>query len=121
MPNKSLPPVKKEKAPRFYCDYCGTEVSGKVEKCPSCGRYFSSIKCPKCGFSGREELFTDGCPVCFYAKGSGGKRPSGRQDSSGRQAGRGAKTPPDSGIESWIYIVAASLLVLTLAVLFFHD
>ena len=55
----------------FFCEACGKPVALKASKCPHCGRLFDSVKCPKCSFSGRPELFTDGCPSCGYLKRSG--------------------------------------------------
>ena len=38
--------------------------------CPRCGRFFSSVKCPKCGHVGEADDFSLGCPVCGYALGA---------------------------------------------------
>jgi hypothetical protein len=35
--------------------------------CPRCGRFFSSVKCPKCGYVGQPDDFSRGCPICGYA------------------------------------------------------
>jgi DNA-directed RNA polymerase subunit RPC12/RpoP len=59
---------------RYFCDLCGTEVPKNTIRCPSCGRYFTAIQCPRCGFRGEEKDFTQGCPKCGYMKIS---RPSG--------------------------------------------
>ena len=53
---------------KFFCDNCGTQVKKNETRCPKCGRYFRSVKCPSCGLSGSPELFNDGCPSCGYAK-----------------------------------------------------
>lgn len=55
------------RGPRFFCDHCGAEVPRNARRCPSCNRIFSSVLCPKCGFSGAERLFAAGCPVCGYS------------------------------------------------------
>ncbi|MDR2601552.1 MAG: zinc-ribbon domain-containing protein [Spirochaetaceae bacterium] len=55
------------KSSRFFCDNCGTEVLKHANICPKCGRFFSSIKCPKCGFYGAASDFSDGCPKCGYS------------------------------------------------------
>lgn len=57
------------KAKSFFCEACGKPVALKARKCPHCGRVFDSVKCPKCSFSGRPDLFSDGCPACGYLKG----------------------------------------------------
>ncbi len=78
---------------RYFCDLCGTEVPKNTIRCPSCGRYFTAIQCPRCGFRGEEKDFAQGCPRCGYMKiaaGAAGTGPSGGSDSSGtaRPAGR---------------------------------
>lgn len=50
----------------FFCDKCGYEVGQDTKSCPGCGRSFSSVKCPSCGFVGEATLFTEGCPVCGF-------------------------------------------------------
>lgn len=53
---------------KFFCDNCSTLVDKNAMRCPHCGRYFKSVKCPKCGFAGSPDLFADGCPSCGYAQ-----------------------------------------------------
>ncbi|MDR1239928.1 MAG: zinc ribbon domain-containing protein [Treponema sp.] len=55
------------KSPRFFCENCGAEVDRNTKTCPRCGRYFASVRCPACGFTGAENLFAAGCPVCGYS------------------------------------------------------
>jgi len=56
-----------KKKPRFFCDNCGYEVSSDVKACPYCGRFFSSIRCPACDYSGPDKMFQNGCPMCGYS------------------------------------------------------
>lgn len=53
---------------RYFCDLCGTEVPRNTVRCPNCGRYFTAIQCPRCGFQGEEKDFAEGCPSCGYMK-----------------------------------------------------
>ena len=53
---------------KFYCDNCGTKVSRDTVKCPKCGRFFKSVRCPSCGLTGSPDLFVNGCPSCGYAE-----------------------------------------------------
>lgn len=55
------------KKPRFFCEYCGSEVKQNDKLCSKCGKFFASVKCPSCGFSGESRIFRDGCPTCGYA------------------------------------------------------
>jgi DNA-directed RNA polymerase subunit RPC12/RpoP len=77
---------------RYFCDLCGTEVPKNTIRCPSCGRYFTAIQCPRCGFRGEEKDFAQGCPKCGYMKIS---RPTtagivGRSTRAGRRSARSA-------------------------------
>ena len=55
------------KRPRYFCEHCGAEVGKDARLCPRCGRFFSSVKCPRCGYVGEGDDFVRGCPVCGYA------------------------------------------------------
>ncbi len=54
------------KTPKFFCENCRREVSARDKVCPGCGRFFSDVRCPRCGFTGRGDLFFAGCPGCGY-------------------------------------------------------
>ena len=84
---------------RYFCDLCGTEVPKNTVRCPNCGRYFTAIQCPRCGFRGEEKDFAQGCPKCGYMKisrpsGSVGERKSTR--AAGRSKGRSRRKRPAS-------------------------
>lgn len=51
---------------RFFCENCGKEVRGGATICPSCGRLFTAVRCPQCGYEGNDSEFSSGCPVCGY-------------------------------------------------------
>ncbi len=51
---------------RYYCEYCGVEVRPGAISCPSCGRVFTAVRCPECGFEGKASQFAHGCPSCGY-------------------------------------------------------
>ena len=50
----------------FFCEACGAEVKSGASECPSCGRRFLGVRCPRCGREGRSSEFSDGCPDCGY-------------------------------------------------------
>ncbi len=55
------------KRPRYFCERCGAEVRKDAKLCPRCGRFFSSVKCPRCGHVGKADDFARGCPACGCA------------------------------------------------------
>lgn len=55
------------KQPKFFCENCNAEVRRDAVICPHCGRFFASVRCPSCGFTGTHKGFKDGCPSCGYA------------------------------------------------------
>lgn len=52
---------------KYFCENCGAEVLSNARFCPKCGKFFSSVRCPKCGFTGDVKTFKNGCPQCGYA------------------------------------------------------
>ncbi|MFW6368781.1 MAG: hypothetical protein ACOCZ9_03490 [Spirochaetota bacterium] len=58
---------------RFFCENCHTEVRAEDKVCPSCGRFFGKVKCPRCEFTGEARLFRRGCPSCGYLGGETGQ------------------------------------------------
>ena len=51
---------------RFFCESCGAEVRHSERVCPSCGKTFTAVRCPRCGFEGGAKQFARGCPGCGY-------------------------------------------------------
>jgi hypothetical protein len=96
------------KRPRFYCESCGVEVAKDARVCPRCGRFFSSVKCPKCEHVGKADDFAFGCPVCGYALGSANPAPEPIKPPA-------APAPP---LPWWAFPLAALVLIaLTVALL----
>ena len=126
---------------RYFCDLCGTEVPKNTIRCPSCGRYFTAIQCPRCGFRGEEKDFAQGCPKCGYmeisrpsaaAGGEGSTRAAGRSKDRGRRkrntAARAGSSPavqqplPPApapvGVYRLIGILLAVILIVLIVILF---
>ena len=57
-----------KKQAKFFCENCGEEVLQNARFCKKCGRFFSAVRCPKCGKVGSAHAFTNGCPKCGYAE-----------------------------------------------------
>jgi len=84
-------------------------VPRNASNCPKCGRYFASVLCPSCGFSGEEALFKGGCPVCGY---SSGKNKENLNEFP-------APVKPANALPVWVYILCAAVFTGILAALFF--
>ncbi len=52
--------------PTFTCDSCRTRVGLHASRCPSCGKTFDAVLCPRCGHQGPPAAFADGCPRCRH-------------------------------------------------------
>jgi len=87
------------KKPRYFCENCGKEVKRNSPLCPYCGRFFTSVRCPKCGYSGIVEEFDSGCPVCGYAE-------------AAAAAPEALKPPPPPVTPLPVWVYAAVLLAL---------
>ena len=103
-----------KKLPKFFCEYCGTEVRQNDKVCPHCGRFFASVKCPSCGFAGDSRAFRSGCPVCGYAVNTDDAARQGetRHVRGTGQKKRGSATDP---LPWWIYVLSLALLALVSA------
>jgi predicted RNA-binding Zn-ribbon protein involved in translation (DUF1610 family) len=102
-------------AAKFFCENCGAEVNRNADRCPSCGRIFASVRCPACGFTGEEERFKKGCPVCGYCAAPGnesegrGSQPAGKLNTGGKAVGK---------LPLWVYVLAALSLAVAAALVF---
>ncbi|MDR0732339.1 MAG: zinc ribbon domain-containing protein [Treponema sp.] len=106
------------KKPRFFCDNCGAEVAISAKSCPRCGRFFASVRCPKCGFTGKDEDFVRGCPACGYSALPIPAKPPGRNPVKNvswerKQPGGAAGT-----LSFWMYLFAALIFIFVLTLLY---
>lgn len=97
------------KKPKFFCEYCGAEVRRNDRVCPKCGKFFASVRCPACGFTGDTAAFRDGCPACGYAVFSGSPR---ARPERARREREGADPLP-----WWIYLLCVLTLGLVAAII----
>jgi len=102
--------LSKIKSPKFFCENCGAEVPREEKRCPKCGRYFASVRCPACGFTGEEALFKGGCPVCGYSS-EGASSKSGQGDFP-------EKARPTGALPVWVYLLTAAVFTAVAAALF---
>ena len=116
--------INRFKKAKFFCEFCGNEVHQNDKVCQYCGKFFASVRCPKCGKVGRTEEFTHGCPNCGYAvRPSNGKKGSfgirnllglgsnkGGFDGLNHRDANGSKNY-DGGLPVWMYILVIAVLV----------
>lgn len=101
------------KKARFFCDFCNTEVKANAKKCGHCGKFFSSVRCPKCGKTGHQSLFMGGCPICGYASSfSSGKSV---EQTNKKQV---KKDFVNDSLPVWLYIVITCVLLSLIIFLF---
>ena len=94
----------------FFCEACGTEVKGRSDTCPSCGRSFLGVRCPRCGKEGSPEDFTRGGPDCGYMT---------EQKTAGRESGG---TPRFNKRHDWPtsrYWTLSALIVIAVALILY--
>lgn len=98
--------------PRFFCEHCGTEVPINSRSCLNCGRYFENIRCPACGFTGNEQLFANGCPVCSYSS------PTGDMQEYEEKRKKNENRISTGSLPVWVYLVTILALFSVLFFLF---
>lgn len=106
-------PIKKAK---FYCENCGHEVPENAKVCRHCGKFFISIRCPKCGKVGDANTFKDGCPNCGYNMKNDSALAKILQESNSApklHSSDGDSDSRDFSLPIWVYIVAGALLIIS--------
>lgn len=111
---------------RFFCENCGTEVRPDAKVCSNCGRFFSAVRCPNCGYTGDGKEFTHGCPNCGYSGSGFRERGTGRRggeewyDTADIMGGRGSKKtgrsrgrPSSKAPPDWVYWLALAIVTIT--------
>jgi len=104
--------------PRFFCDNCGTEVPQNSKNCPNCGRFFSSVRCPQCGFVGEEALFSNGCPSCGYSTSNAKAADNGKAKAKAKKKRK--EKAPAGGLPWWVYILVTAIFTAVMAALLFR-
>lgn len=115
---------------KFYCESCGSEVPRKSKFCPTCGRFFASVRCPQCGKTGSNDDFKNGCPDCGYAVNKGNFSQNKLQgnknhNSTGifasifnRNFISKSKTNGDGSLPIWIYFLCIVVLLILVVCLY---
>jgi len=102
-----------KKKPRFFCDNCGAEVPRDVKACPVCGRFFAAVRCPSCGYTGSDEMFQGGCPMCCYSAPPPPDSKNAKHDKNKKKLSwnSGGAEP----LPAWTYIISILILLALIA------
>ncbi len=122
---------KTDKEAKFFCESCGSEVPRKSRFCPVCGKFFASVRCPKCGHTGATEDFKNGCPDCGYAVNSNGSLSQNQNSDNSSQNNikyknkiaskklkKNNKSGQDGSLPVWIYIISILVLIILIICLY---
>lgn len=122
---------KTDKEAKFFCESCGSEVPRKSRFCPVCGKFFASVRCPKCGHTGATEDFKNGCPNCGYAVNSNGSLSQNQNSDNSSQNNikyknkiaskklkKNNKSGQDGSLPVWIYIISVLVLIILIICLY---
>lgn len=122
---------KTDNEAKFFCENCGSEVPRKSRFCPVCGKYFASVRCPKCGHTGASEDFKKGCPECGYAVNSNVSLAQNKDsddlfenynESKNKiilnKSNKSNKSGQDGSLPVWIYITSILVLIILIICLY---
>ena len=122
---------KTDKEAKFFCESCGSEVPRKSRFCPVCGKFFASVRCPKCGHTGASEDFKKGCPECGYAVNSNVSLAQNKDsddlfenhnESKNKiilnKSNKSNKSGQDGSLPVWIYITSILVLIILIICLY---
>ena len=121
---------KTDKEAKFFCENCGSEVPRKSRFCPVCGKFFASVRCPKCGHTGASEDFKKGCPECGYAVNSNVSLAQNKDsddlfenhnESKNKiilNKSKSNKSGQDGSLPVWIYITSILVLIIWIICLY---
>lgn len=124
--------MKTNKKTKFFCENCGSEVPENARMCKKCGKFFISVRCPKCGATGTNDDFASGCPKCGYAmKGTNAPRHSINSESPAdnkhthiffgknrRSHSYSEKASKETSLPLWVYIFTASTFFIVLCIVY---
>lgn len=102
----------KSKEAKFFCESCQSEVPNNSKFCPTCGKFFCSVRCPSCGLTGDNKLFVNGCPECGYAF-----TPQNNKQNKLNQRFfkmNQKKHQKDFSLPLWVYICSISTLIIVI-------
>ena len=103
--------MSEKKKAKYFCENCGAEVASNARFCPKCGKFFSSVRCPQCGFTGDVKTFINGCPQCGYAM-----TPIGTDTKKDKKK---AKEQTSEDAPAWLFILCIIILIIIVSIILF--
>lgn len=94
-----------KKKAKFFCENCGSEVPENAKVCKHCGKFFVSIRCPKCGQVGDSKTFQNGCPNCGYLMKKGNALTPILQAANASGKMSSSAIPRSTTLPVWVYVV----------------
>jgi len=104
-----------KKNPKFFCENCNQEVRRDALVCPHCGRFFASVRCPMCHYTGTHKDFKEGCPNCGYSISGSSKKEQAKKAPPLTPAKRRPAGNDDS-LPAWVYRLVLSLTVFVIII-----
>ena len=102
---------KKSKEAKFFCESCGSEVPRNSRVCPTCGKFFASVRCPH-SLTGGNSYNSAG------SRFGNNKNKAGRFGVRGmlgltnkRSAVNNSNTYVESGLPFWVYLISIRILI----------
>ena len=114
--------MSSSKKPRFFCNFCGSEVDRNATFCKRCGKFFESVFCPRCGKKGTPDTFRNGCPQCGYAfdgNASNAKNGTGLKYKNANH--KHAKTKDDLPIWMILLVIVAFIAIAAFFLFYFRT
>lgn len=116
--------MKNKQKAKFFCENCGSEVPENAKMCKVCGKFFISVRCPKCGATGSHNDFSKGCPKCGYAVNKyspsnennffNGNKFFDLKSFFSRHNTNRFYTGSDSSLPIWVYVVTSVVFVIVI-------
>lgn len=103
---------------KYFCENCGSEVVSNARFCPKCGKFFSSVRCPKCGFTGDVHTFKNGCPECGYAMPLSPTPDSITQPDKKNKPNKKSKKLVNEDAPTWVFVICIVCLAVILFFIF---
>ena len=105
--------MKNNKKAKFFCENCGSEVPENAKFCKNCGKFFSAVRCPKCGYAVSNDFVSNEnskTEANATALASIFNSISKNKKNTFEQKSKTAFQKTETSLPLWIYLVTTALL-----------